>query len=84
MACFYKQRYIETWTCLFICIYKEKQENSRKTSTSASLTILKFLTVWITALWKILKEMGIPEQLTCFLRNLYEGQEVTVRTGHGH
>ena len=34
-------------------------------------------------LWKILKEMGIPDQLTCLLRNLYAGQEVTVRTGHG-
>ena len=34
-------------------------------------------------LWKILKEMGIPEDLTCLLRNLYAGQEVTVRTGHG-
>ena len=34
-------------------------------------------------LWKILKEMGIPEHLTCFLRNLYAGQEATVRTGHG-
>ena len=34
-------------------------------------------------LWKILKEMGIPAQLTCLLRNLYAGQEVTVRTGHG-
>ena len=34
-------------------------------------------------LWKILKEMGIPDQLTCFLRNLYAGQEATVRTGHG-
>ena len=34
-------------------------------------------------LWKILKEMGIPEHLTCLLRNLYEGQEATVRTGHG-
>ena len=34
-------------------------------------------------LWKILKEMGIPDQLTCLLRNLYEGQEATVRTGHG-
>ena len=34
-------------------------------------------------LWKILKEMGIPEHLTCLLRNLYAGQEVTVRTGHG-
>ena len=33
-------------------------------------------------LWKILKEMGIPDHLTCFLRNLYAGQEATVRTGH--
>ena len=33
--------------------------------------------------WKILKEMGIPDHLTCFLRNLYAGQEATVRTGHG-
>ena len=34
-------------------------------------------------LWKILKEMGIPDHLTCFLRNLYAGQEATVRPGHG-
>ena len=34
-------------------------------------------------LWKILKEMGIADHLTCFLRNLYAGQEATVRTGHG-
>ena len=34
-------------------------------------------------LWKILKEMGIPEHLTCLLRNLYAGQEATLRTGHG-
>ena len=34
-------------------------------------------------LWKILKEMGIPDHLTCLLRNLYSGQEATVRTGHG-
>ena len=44
----------------------------------------KPLTVWITKkLWKILKEMGIPDHLTCLLRNLYAGQEATVRTGHG-
>ena len=36
-----------------------------------------------TKLWKILKEMGIPENLTCLLRNLYAGQEATSRTGHG-
>ena len=34
-------------------------------------------------LWKILKEIGIPDHLTCLLRNLYAGQEATVRTGHG-
>src|SRR5574340_950885 len=39
--------------------------------------------VWITRNWKILKEMGIPDHLTCLLRNLYAGQEATVRTGHG-
>ena len=43
----------------------------------------KPLTVDHTKLWKILKEMGIPDHLTCLLRNLYAGQEATVRTGHG-
>ena len=93
----------------------KKQENSRKISSSASLTTLKPLAVWITInwimekgrtfhkhidfcfinyakafdcvdynkLWKILKEMGIPDHLICLLRNLYTGQEATVRTGHG-
>ena len=60
----------------------KKQENSRKTS-SVSLTTLKPLTVWITTNWKILKEMRIPDYLTCPLRNLYVGQEATVRTGYG-
>ena len=59
------------------------QESSRKTSTSALLTMPKPLTVWITKLWKILKEMGIPDHLTCLLRNLYAHQEPTLRTGHG-
>ena len=61
----------------------KKQESSRKTSTSALLTMPKPWTVWITTNWKILKEMGIPDHLTCLLRNLYAGQEATVRTGHG-
>ena len=61
----------------------KKQENSRKTSISALLTMPKPLTVWITINWKILKEMGIPDHLTRLLRNLYAGQEATVRTGHG-
>ena len=61
----------------------KKQESSRKTSTPALLTMPKTLTVWIPTNWKILQEMGIPDHLTCLLRNLYAGQEVTVRTGHG-
>ena len=55
----------------------KKQESSRKTSISVLLTMPKPLTVDHNKLWKILKEMGIPEHLTCFLRNLYAGQEAT-------
>ena len=47
------------------------------------MTMPKPLTVWIITNWKILKDMGIPDHLTCLLRNLYAGQEATVRTGHG-
>ena len=62
----------------------KKQENSRETSTSASLTMLKILTViHHNKLWNILKELGIPDYLTGLLRNLYAGQEATVRTRHG-
>ena len=61
----------------------KKQESSRKTSISALLIMPKPLTVWITTNWKILQEMGISDHLTCLLRNLYSGQEATVRTGHG-
>ena len=61
----------------------KKKENSRRTSTSASLITLKPLTVWIKINWKILKEMGLSDHLTCLLRNLYAGQEATVITGHG-
>ena len=43
----------------------------------------KPLTVWITVNWKTLKEMEIPDHLTCLSRNVYAGQEATVRTGHG-
>ena len=49
----------------------------------ALLTMPKPLTVWITINWKIPREMGIPDNLTCLLRNLYAGQEATVRTGRG-
>ena len=61
----------------------KKQESSRKTSISALLTMPKPLTVDHNKLWEILKEMGIPDHLTHLLRNLYAGQEATVRTGHG-
>ena len=62
----------------------KKQESSRKTSTSALLTMPKHLTLWITTnCGKFLKEKGIPDHLTCLLRNMYAGQEATVRTGHG-
>ena len=44
------------------------------------MTTPKPLTMWITISWKTLKEMGIPDHLTCLLRNLYAGQEATVRT----
>ena len=62
----------------------KKQESSRKTSTSVLLTMPKpFDGEDHHRLWKILKEMGIPDHLTCLLRNLNVGQEATVRTGHG-
>ena len=60
----------------------KKQESSRKTS-SALLNVPKPLAVWIKTTWKILKEMEIPDHLTCLLQNLYAGQEATVRTRHG-
>ena len=64
--------------CWIIKKAKEFQENM----TSALLTTPKPLTVWTTINWKILQEMGIPDHLTCLLRNLYAGQKATVITGH--
>ena len=61
----------------------KKQESSRKTSLSALLTMPKPFQFSTKENWKILKEMGIPDHLTCLLRNLYAGQEATVRTRHG-
>ena len=58
-------------------IMEKTREFQKKTSISASLTIRKPLTVWITINWKILKEMGISDHLTCLLRNLYAGQEAS-------
>ena len=64
-------------------IIEKAREFQKKKSISALLTMPKPLTVWITINWKILKEMGIPDHLTCLLKNLCAGQEATVRTGHG-
>ena len=62
----------------------KKQESSRKDIYFCSIDYAKgFDYVDHNKLWKILKEMGIPEHLTCLLRSLYAGQETTVRTGHG-
>ena len=66
-----------------ICWIIEKARQYQKNIYSASLIMSVKVFVWITTNWKILKEMGIPDHLTCFLRNLYAGQEATVRTGHG-
>ena len=61
-----------------------KQRTFSKTSTSASLTMLKPFTVRITTnCGKFFKRMGKPDHPTCLLRNLYVGQEETVRTGQG-
>ena len=71
----------------------KKQESSRKPSTSALLTMQKPLTVWITinffgkfipksGKWKMFQEVGIPDHLTCLLKNLYTGQGATVRSRH--
>ena len=62
----------------------QKTTTTTKTSTSALLTMPKSLTMRTsTNCGKILQEIGIPDHLTCFLRNLYAGQEATVRTRHG-
>ena len=63
-----------------ICWIIEKAKEFQKTIYSALLTMPKPLTVDHNQLWKILREMGIPDHLTCLLRNLYAGQEATVRT----
>ena len=60
-----------------------KSKSTRKTSTSALLTTPKSLTVWITTNCGRFLEMGIPDHLTCLLRNLYACQKAIVRTRHG-
>ena len=66
-----------------ICWIIEKAREFQKNIYFALLTMPKPLTVWITTSWKSLQEIGIPAHLPCLLRNLYAGQEATVRIGHG-
>ena len=66
-----------------ICWIIKKAREFQKNIYFCFIDYAKALTVWITINWKILKEMGISDHLTCLLRNLYAGQEATVRTGHG-
>ena len=62
----------------------EKAKESQKNTCFCFIDYAKaFDCVDHNKLWKILKEMGIPDHLTCLFRNLYAGQEATVRTGHG-
>ena len=61
----------------------KKQESSRKTSTSFTDNAKAFDCVNHNKLWKILEEMGLPDHLICMLRNLYTGQDTTVKIGHG-
>ena len=66
-----------------ICwIIKKAREFQESIYCCVDCFCFKALTVWTTTNWKILKETGIPDLLTCLLRNLYGGQEATVRTGH--
>ena len=75
--------YSQEWDCKIISL--KKQESSRKKNTYFCFIdyAKAFDCVDHNKLWKILKEMGIPDHLTCFLRNLYAGHQATVRTGHG-
>ena len=61
----------------------EKAREFQKNIYFCFIDLPKPLTVWITPNWTIFKEMGIPDHLTCLLRNLYAGQEAGVRTRHG-
>ena len=63
--------------------HRKSKRVPEKPSISALLTMPNPLTVDHNKLWKILQEMVIPDHLTCLLRNLYAGQEATVRTEHG-
>ena len=67
-----------------ICWIINKARKSQKNIFFCFIDYAKaFVCVYHKKLWKILNEMGIPDHLTCLLRNLYAGQEATFRTGHG-
>ena len=82
-AGFRKGRGTRDQIATFIESLLKMQKNSRKTSTSALLTMPKPLTAGHNKLWNLLKEMGLPDHLMGLLRNLYAGQQVTVQTRHG-
>ena len=65
------------------CEHLLDHQKSKRVPEKLLYWLCQSLWLWITTNWKILKEMGIPDHLTCLLRNLYAGQEATVRTGHG-
>ena len=68
----------------YMCVYIKKAREFQKNSYFCFLDYVKaFDCMDHNKLWKILKEMDIPDNLTCLLRNLYAGQKATVRIGHG-
>ena len=74
-AGFQKGREIRNQIANICWIIEKASKFQKKTSTSTLLTMLKLLTVYHNKLWKILKEMGIPDHLTCLLRSLYAGKK---------
>ena len=78
----YKRQRNQRSNCQHPLAHQKSKRVSEK-STSALLTAKAFDCVDHNKLWKVLQEMGIPDHLTCHLRNLYAGQEATIRTEHG-
>ena len=80
----FKKSWLNLSSSAYLLDHRKSKGIREKTSTSASLTMLKPVTVWITTnSEKFLKEMRIPDNLTCLLIYLYSGQEATVTTGRG-
>ena len=80
---FRKSRVVRDQTANTLWIIKKAREFQKNTHFCCIDYAKAFDCVYQNKLWKILQEMGMPDNLTCFLRNLYAGQETTVRTGHG-